>query len=865
MCRFPAANELFRCCLAGAMLLAGALAVRGDDDQALDQFLARLGLADLRLTHMERRLARAEPGDQRTALARKLADAYAEELIAAADESEKFGELKARVEKLLTEVPDARTAAVEVVLLQAEYQHAEALLLGWQEDPSSAAKLKEAGQIFQSLVPAFSGRQKELTEQIDRLSDSIDSMKLESQRQAAEERLKRQQAVAARADYFVGWSAYYLGITKQNPPLAAGDFTAAKEHFLHILDVADERGYEDVEAESIGLESVWRSRAVIGLGLAEIGLGRLEPAQRIFAWLQHASAPPAIRDQAAYWHLQGLLNVRLLDEAARLANVQVATFSGSASPGKSSLCITAIRAAAANPAGQPLVREQLLSAGIRGLARLRQFETLDKLIDQYQLENGEATDFQLAWLRGRRQYLAAEKAKDASGFQAAAETLTKALSRPQARTDVNEAGQARYYLAWARYRLEEYEAAGRVFHEATTVLRTSLPDVALQAAWMHATCLVQLAAKDKRRATAAIAALQAFKQEYPASEESHQAELLMTRLRHSHASPEAAIRELAAVKPSDPTYLSGQYEICLLRYQLWSKAKGDAAKAQPLAEELLTSVDQFLAAASKTAEGERRLKAALLAVDVLSAASPPENGRIAALLADVGAAAERMDASDRAAAEYYYRALQLAQRSGDGKSLHAAADWLSQHGRGTPYELPGLVIVARAADQGVQSAAPAEKASKTREAAAIYARLVSLFGESPKELSTNKNALAAASKLAQYDELLGRWPEAADRYGRLVAAAPRDRRLLRHAGLACFQAGRFAESLEHWRNLLAGTESGGDDWLEAKYYQLLCLEKTDPAAARQVLKQFKVLFPEVKSAAWRDKFAELEHQLQTPA
>ena len=67
--------------------------------------------------------------------------------------------------------------------------------------------------------------------------------------------------------------------------------------------------------------------------------------------------------------------------------------------------------------------------------------------------------------------------------------------------------------------------------------------------------------------------------------------------------------------------------------------------------------------------------------------------------------------------------LQLAQRTGDAKELHAAADWLTQHGRGTPYELPGLVIIARAADQAVQSAGSSEKPAKTNEAAAIYARL----------------------------------------------------------------------------------------------------------------------------------------------
>src|SRR4051812_24881647 len=57
-----------------------------DDDHALDQFLGRLGLYELRLTHLERQVAREPAAEKRAQLARQLADAYAEELVAAADE-----------------------------------------------------------------------------------------------------------------------------------------------------------------------------------------------------------------------------------------------------------------------------------------------------------------------------------------------------------------------------------------------------------------------------------------------------------------------------------------------------------------------------------------------------------------------------------------------------------------------------------------------------------------------------------------------------------------------------------------------------------------------------------------------------------
>src|SRR6476660_594150 len=80
--------------LAGALLLAAiagwSCEAAADDDQTLDQFLSRLGLTELRHTHLERMLAQETSPEKRTLLAVKLADSYAEELVVAADEPERF-------------------------------------------------------------------------------------------------------------------------------------------------------------------------------------------------------------------------------------------------------------------------------------------------------------------------------------------------------------------------------------------------------------------------------------------------------------------------------------------------------------------------------------------------------------------------------------------------------------------------------------------------------------------------------------------------------------------------------------------------------------------------------------------------------
>jgi hypothetical protein len=83
---------------------------------------------------------------------------------------------------------------------------------------------------------------------------------------------------------------------------------------------------------------------------------------------------------------------------------------------------------------------------------------------------------------------------------------------------------------------------------------------------------------------------------------------------------------------------------------------------------------------------------------------------------------------------------------------------------------------------------------------------------------------------------------------------------LRRAGLAHFAAADYAASLDCWRRLLGGVSPGSEAWLEAKYHQLACLLQTDRPTAEKVWRQFQLLYPEIKSPAWKDRFAELATQ-----
>ncbi len=840
-----------------------SLACAQEDAAKVERYLSRLGLSELRVRLLEREVQQG--GESKDKAARKLADAYAQALMDAPDDQPRFERLKQQIDKLLLASPAASTPALQVGLLQAEFQRGEALISAWIEDPRDKQAIARAADILSPLAKELEEKGKDLSAAADRMSEGMDAIKGEDARRTAEHELLRQQATVARVNYYTGWCRYYLGVTKREAMSAQADFAAAKVLFCEVLGVDGEKEYEEVEdVASLGLESSWRARTALGLALSEEGLGRQAAADRCFSWLQHASAPAGLRDQGAYWQLQGLLNAPNLPSAAEYAKKKVETLSSPPTPGKNSLCIAAIRAGAAvDPASSEAeMARNLVAAGIRGLARLRQFETLSQLVAKHKLEElqGKSASFYLSWLKGRTQFFAAEKTKAATDYQNAAAALAAAIDLPEAARDLFAAAQCRYHLAWCKFRLDDFELAARLFHEAAPVLVEGEKELAVQAAWMEFASFQKLAEtkKEKKYAASAVAALQALKRDFPDSEQAGKAELLIARLQQD-LSPEEALASLAAIKPTEPNYPAARLEIAQLQFQKWTKLKGDKARAPAAAEEALAAVDALLA--TKGGSADQKLRGCLIGLQIVFDTAPVNEKRAASLLEAATPAGEALPAQSPLAAEFYYRRLQFAQKTGDKTAMNKAAAWIAANGAGSPYETPALVIVARQADDAVAAATDANRKDLQAEAADIYTRLAALVGESPEAIAGVKNALAVNSKLAHYDEALGRWQEAAARLDKIVAAMPSDKKYLRRAGIAHFQAGEFAPSLEQWRKLLGGVESGSEEWLEAKYHQLACLAKTDRPSAVKVWKQFKLLFPQIKSPAWKNKFAALEADL----
>jgi hypothetical protein len=852
---------LFGTCVAVA---PAAFAQPRPNDDAVDKFLGRLGLAELQSLHLEQKLATAPAGPAQLALARRLADVYAGRLMAAGEDDAAYGEVLARIEGLVARFPEANTTALQVMLLQADYHRAESQAVEWLADRSADAARQQAQAALARIAPRLTSLEQELASAAEKLAAEVDKLPDNDERIAGEQELARMQGVAGRAGYFAGWSNYYLGILRNDPAAAAAEFDSARKAFLKILGIDEKEDFAKIEADALALDSVWRSRALIGLGLCEAAAGRMAQSAACFRLLGHASVPVAIRDQAAYWQLQGLLNSSRFAEARAFAKEQVDAFTGDASQGKVSLCVALVRTGyapgIAPPGGSAAGDVKALGKlGIAGLARLRQYDAVRQLMARYSIPVDASAGFHLKWLRGLDLFSAAEKSKEAGDYRAAAAQLGEALADGEANSDAVAAGQCRYTLGWCRFRLEEYETSVSDFNRAAAVLKSASHATAPDSAWMAFAAQQRLADKDPRFAAQAVKLLEAFQRDYPDDSRARRAGLYLARLQQVSGAAERSIETLEAIAAGAANYASAREELCRLYYHQWSQAEGAARAAAAAA--LRDAVRKYLDAPGRPADPERELKPILYAVEAALAAEPADAESARGLLARAARPAAGISGSSGVLAEYHYRQLQLAQLSDDNGARDRHAQWLGDNAKDSPYELPALIVLATTADDAVAAADASSLAGRQTAAHEAYRRLAARLGDSAETLAADRNALVANSRQAYYASQTGRHAEAADRLNAILAAYPKDKAFLRRAGLANFHAGRFDRSLDCWRTLLAGLPDASDEWYEAKYYQVACLGRLDRPQAEKVFRQFKLLHPNLGPAEWRDKFSVMEEQL----
>lgn len=836
-----------------------------EEYRRIDSYLGKLNLPDQRLLLIERYLKHALPAEQQEELLAQGSQLYATQLMLYADDPVRSKNYLQKVQKFLSDHPTADTPAIQVMLLQADYNRGEAAVTRWLNDPADKESLAEANSIFQRIAPKLVDYHKSLQNRIEEQWEVIDRMPPGSGRETREKVVRELEGVVGRAAFFGAWSNYYLSLVEGNKQPSQYSKVAI-ELFRGLLDLkidpkATTPWHEAADPNRMGLEQEWRARALIGLAMSEILDGNLLDGQRCFTLLQAGPTSAEITDQSDYWYCRGLINAGKLDEAADFAKMTIQNFQGNSSPGKTSLCVLLADTGLREGADVPKIRDMGIQ-GLIGLAKLGHHSAAIQLVEKHGIDLKNTQGFYMMWLVGQQKFADAEKSKADEDYRAAQAQLRDALAAPEAKQDLLSASECRYTLGWCSYRLEEHAEAGMSFQDAVAGLKGPNPGKAAEAAWMAFVSYQALAKEEPRYGLRAIEVLEDLKRDFPNHQYAQKADYFIAKLQQSRGSMTSSIRQLQSIAPSDPNYWSAKFDLCNLLRQQVDQASSEDEKKE-LAGQLQKVTDDLQSRLNHDSAPEDRISGVvrcLLNVSDLARKDILPASDFAKYVGQAKTLITSLPPADRAWVDYHYQALMLARAQKNDSEVATHADWILKNAKGTPYEQSALIIRALEIDQLV-AATNSPDMALLGEGFDVYSRLAKHLGATSVIVQQNKNAKVACSKAADFAEQLHRWSDAATYLRVLVSAYPKEQEYLQRLGRVEFTLQNYAGALGHWRTLLVGLKKEDPAWFEAKYYQLACLQQTDQDQAKTVLQQFELLHPDWGLPPWRDKIKTLAQQI----
>jgi hypothetical protein len=298
-----------------------------------------------------------------------------------------------------------------------------------------------------------------------------------------------------------------------------------------------------------------------------------------------------------------------------------------------------------------------------------------------------------------------------------------------------------------------------------------------------------------------------LKRDFPNHPYAERANVFLDRLQRHTESAEETIRRLEKVPPGTAVILR-RCTTCACSGTS-NGSRPTPAEQKRLAAQVIQAARQYLDAAGPDQDGQRRVKCCLLAAEAALKDPSDQGMRLRRCWTEPPSVSQLPDSSPLVA-EYHYRRMQLAALRHDQEQRQQRAQWLIEHAADTAYELPALIVAARAAEQRLEQSPPAELAAARQAVYRIYQRLVARLGTSVTTLQNDQNARVALSRSADYAMQLEQYHDAADRWDLLLEAFPSDRNYLRNSGISHFRASQYPLSLARWRTLLAGVPGGTD-------------------------------------------------------
>jgi TolA-binding protein len=826
----------------------------------LAEYLNDLQLYDLLSAHLEQRLAAAADDQQREKIGVQLVSLYSGEIQKGSLDDDELAATLRRLEQVLLTCPQLRTAELNILLIQAEYQQAFLDLSRWMENRNDMEARNQAVSAFTALAPQFDRQIEELQEKVEKLQRQLDAEENEAQIDKVAAEQDRLKAALLRASYYAAWNDYYLAVGLVDASARGQAAARARQRFADFLSFDLDLDYEIADPESLELEMPLRARAGLGMAVMESMNDQTAQAQKWLEWLGTSRVDREIREDREGEFILALLLTDQYDEAMTRARNQIRDLGPPASLPTVRLCRTLARYGEFAAQSRVAQAESLRALGYEGLVRQRQFQLALEILDEFKTSAPSSNNFFLGWLEGYQLFTVAEQTQKTEDFEAAAKRLSEVAYLPGAKSNSLLYGYFIMQLAWAEYQSKQYEAAVSHFNEATAALKDVDRNVAIDSAWMKAVSLQQLAAVEPARSLEAIEAFQIIVLEFADHPKASEARYQIARLQRQAGTSANPIAALERVTSQDTHYLLARFEICLVRFDLWKQEK-DPKKRTELAQQLWEDVDLFCRLGNPQEQSEKCLRCRMMATEAAFGEQNKDEAdrqlNAARLLAD------QQVGSSPSVSQFHYWKLMQARRDMQTASTLSEARWLVEQAQQSAYRQAGLVYLTQQLEVRYADAADAQKQAISDELVNLYKDLVGLLGTDTKTLATNRNARVALYKLGWHQYELQQHRAAAETFGHLVDVFPDNQSYLRYLGLSEYHIQRYSESVQHWGKLLRGLESGSEPWFEARYYELDSLRRVNKDRAQKVWKQFQLLHPNIPFPAWQTRFEALESSLSS--
>ena len=370
--------------------------------------------------------------------------------------------------------------------------------------------------------------------------------------------------------------------------------------------------------------------------------------------------------------------------------------------------------------------------------------------------------------------------------------------------------------------------------------------LASESAWLAAKNALRLSGRDASRVNDAWNRLERFVRTWPDSTHANQAsfEKLKIELRSMPATD--AIRRLNEISSNDENHGASLLETAAQNYRLW--------QAQP---DNPGTFKDFSAAcrevsSSRSTNAGQKLRSNFLLIDAMLRMKGQDNEEVALLLQRCATLADQVEEPDLARTELVYYRMQTAIGQGDVDKAHEMAAKLVETGKGTRFELPGLIQMAQFLDASVD--AENSNAESYASAIEVYQRLSQRLGRETDQLKASANARVALARLGELQQLAGQSIESESNFQILVDSFPNNANYLRN--LAKAKTDRAPDSARQiWQRLASGSEAGSDLWFESKLELAKILGNQDKASATKLLKQTMQLggdLPETWQRSYED-------------